>query len=576
MKIKRKLILLFLFILVYPFLFIWQGGDLTDTGFHAIHYQSFFNNLLTYKVDGLPSDSLSFLTNLIGAIWIKIFPNAGILGLMILEAVFVMAITLVTYKSLNNYTNNKSILLLGIFCGVAFSIRHTTLAFSYDISSFFFLLVMSFCILKYFQLYKYIYLFISGMLLFLAFTSRFPNIIFLALFPIILIYQFIHARQNKSFSFLIREFFIQCIVFYSGFIFLFGAFYMILKLNGIWHVYIGYFELIGSDTNPSYSINRLLKGYIKDFLEFSPHIIIVTLIIFPISRLFEYAKKHNNKFYFLVPLSLLFVLAFLIYGGFSIGNSSAYELKYFAPAFCTFPLLLSIIKKDRFSTAVLIFSITGITQVSGTNTGIFLKLSYGLVVLIPLSLIILYEYREFNFKKIKIITKPVYLTGILFILFFSIWSRVGFIYHVDAGLFARIRCTYPIKHKKMRGVYTSQKNAVHINRLTKSIERNLKESNTLFIYGHQPMFYYLTEQIPPIEKFWLTDNAIQADNLITVLEKSILKKEKYPLIVDTKQNIMKSKGQEKLNEFLIKHDYYKIDDDKNFVIWQTDLNFHSR
>ncbi len=43
--------LLFFTIAIYPFLLIWQGGDLTDTGFHAVYSQNFFFNLNEGNVD---------------------------------------------------------------------------------------------------------------------------------------------------------------------------------------------------------------------------------------------------------------------------------------------------------------------------------------------------------------------------------------------------------------------------------------------------------------------------------------------------------------------------------------------
>ncbi len=68
-------LVLFFSIINYPILFIFQDGDLTDSGYQAINYRFFFESLQTEKfID------MIFLTRLIGAIWLKIFPF-GILSL---------------------------------------------------------------------------------------------------------------------------------------------------------------------------------------------------------------------------------------------------------------------------------------------------------------------------------------------------------------------------------------------------------------------------------------------------------------------------------------------------------------
>ena len=75
----------------------------------------------------------------------------------------------------------------------------------------------------------------------------------------------------------------------------------------------------------------------------------------------------------------------------------------------------------------------------------------------------------------------------------------------------------------MKGIYTTKKNAYHIKVLCGAIESNIREDNTLFIYGHQPMFYYLTEHQPTIKKFWLVNSVIQTDSLFFSIKENIKK-----------------------------------------------------
>jgi hypothetical protein len=228
---------------------------------------------------------------------------------------------------------------------------------------------------------------------------------------------------------------------------------------------------------------------------------------------------------------------------------------------------MSLIKKDKFSTLVALFCVVTLTQVAGTNTGLFLKLDKGFMVLIPLSLLILSEKKQIVFENIKIHTKPVLVIGISFILFFSLFARIGWIYHVDSGITCRLRCIYPVEHKKMRGILTTKENAAHIKQLSSAIVKNIDNDKNVFIYGHQPMFYYLTETKPPVKKFWLVNNYVQIDELFHSLEKIIDSTGKYPMIVDTKQNIMGEEGQKRFEQFLKEYGYSCIERTKNFDIW---------
>jgi hypothetical protein len=114
---------------------------------------------------------------------------------------------------------------------------------------------------------------------------------------------------------------------------------------------------------------------------------------------------------------------------------------------------------------------------------------------------------------------------------------------------------------------TTQANAQYIEQLSASISHNMKEKNTLFIYGHQPLFYYLTKNPPPIKTFWLQNNVIQVEDLFISIHASIQTTAKWPMVVNTKENVLGEKGEATLAEFLNTNDYIKIEETPNFEIW---------
>jgi hypothetical protein len=552
--------ILFILILIFPILLLFQGGDLTDEGSNALTYQNFY-----YNLQNNVTFSYSILSDFIGATWLYFFPDLGILGLKFLYLIFYYLIITLIYLILREVTKNKLLLLFGIFCGVLFSERFTHFGFDRDTASWFFLMLTSFFIIKGLNKRKDIYFFFSGLIYIFACFSRFPDIVFIALLPLVLVYN----HNYRVFSF--RQISIPIKRFL---LFIFGTttsliITMILfKYLDIYDVFISNLDFIKKSidiSNPSsHSLFNLLKRYFIEGLIFIPHLILIFSLIIIASLIFKYSNANKRYYIFSLFAILVFCTAFIFYRGFHAGSN----IKYLVSAFCLFPLLFSIREKDKFSTLVVLFSAISLTQLAGSNTGLFLKLNKGFMVLIPIAIFILYERKEVVFMNTKIYTKPVLNIGISIILFLSAYLRVGTIYHVDRGIGSRLRAVYPIEHEKMRGIFTTKMKAKHIKALTNSIKRNLENQNNLFIYGHQPMFYFLTETIPQVENYWLVDNIVQVEELFSSLEESIKLKQKYPMIVDTKQNVMGESGQLKLEEFLKKYNYSCIERKENYNIWK--------
>lgn len=553
--LKNKNYLLIFIIFIYPIFFIWHGGDLTDTGFFAVNYNFAFENYANGK-----TNSLFILTDFIGAIWLKLFPFGGIVGLRILTLLFLYGAMTITYMTLKDLTTNKTILLIGLLTGLAFSTRFTSLIFNYDIASTFFLVLMLYLLCIGIKLNKPLFFAYSGMVLFLAFLTRFPNIVFIVGLPIIML---LNSFLNKGVN--IKNILKNYIFYCGGFLLFFILFYTILNTNETWEVYLNNLSLLSSESknSNSYSLSTIFRQYFNELKQFTPHFLIVIFLVLPTSIV--YVSSSKKSFYFVIYSLLILGIATLYYSGFSYKNN----IKYFMPAFCLIPLIISLLKKDKYLLIILLAITVSLTQVAGSNTGLFLKLSNGALFLIPLSLIMLYDYNEFSIYNIKIKTKPLFIIGGIILLFFSVVIRVGTVYHVDSGLSARLRCNQPIEHPKMKGLLTSKGNASYIKEMSTAISLEIDTNESLFIYGHQPIFYYLANQYPPVNNFWLANNVVNAKELFVQLEESVNLKHVYPLIVDTKEKVLASEGDKELNIFLTKHNYYTVTNNERFIIWKT-------
>ncbi|WP_228851071.1 glycosyltransferase family 39 protein [Aegicerativicinus sediminis] len=554
--------ILYLVIFLYPVLFIFQGGDLTDVGFFAMTYQNFF-----YELQLGNTNSISILSDFIGASWLTLFPNLGIIGLKFLSLIFFYFSVGLIYLILKNLTEKRLLLWLGIFCGIVFATRNSSFEFGRDEASWLFLILTSFVAIKGLTSRRKIFFYYSGILFVLACLSRFPNIGFILLFPFALIYFQVGKWKSFSIKYLWLPF-KQYVLFLLGTITALMVVLLIFKSLNIYHIFLKNLDVIRNSADnasvSSYSMAHLIQSYLRESFVFLPHLLSVVFLILTTSLIYKYSTKKGNYLGLVVFVILLFCSGLFIFLDFSSRNN----IKYLVPAFCAFPLTISIIRRDKFSPIVVIFSLLALTQVVGSNTGLFYKLSKGFMVLLPLSILILSETKKIELKNLCILTKPVLIIGVLYIFFFSIVTRLGSIYHVDTGITSRFRCIYPVEHKKMIGILTTKENASHIKQLSNAIENNISEGENLFIYGHQPMFYYLTKTAPPIKKFWLTNNYIQIDELFNSLEKSINSTKKYPMIVDTKQNIMGNEGQRRFEQFLKEYGYKQIENRRNFDIWK--------
>ncbi|MEQ6122355.1 hypothetical protein [Reichenbachiella sp. MALMAid0571] len=553
-------------IVIYPFAFIWQGGDLTDSGFFAVRYRYFFDFLSMNEIN-----ILTFFTDLIGAVWLKIL--SGVIALNFLYLLFLYACSGMVYLILKDFTPNKNLLLLGVFIGDMFFIRFQYMVFNVDIASLLFLLITVFCLIKGLKSGEKKLLFFAGINSAIACMARLPDLTILVLVLVVIFHNEYLKHKDIGLKRITTRTLNNYFLYVSGF-----AFSCICMAGLLWH--FGMLDAIkddflivslrAKDGGSSHGISRLLKNYFSELLIFVPHFIAIVFFTIAVSQIW----KHSRNLLFSISCSLIaLVLIPIAYTGYSYGN----DIKYFAPAFLLFPvsvILLGQVDRSRqakFSSLILLSLGISLVQVFGTATGLFLKMNYGLMLVIPLMIIVLFEIRNTDLWGLKISWKPPLIMYMVIIFCACLIIRLGWIYHVSSGLISRVRAVYSIDNDLMWGVHTTKDRAQYINEITHSIENHKGGDNTLFIYGTPLMLYYLSNMRPFTKHIWITQNVIKPRVLFEDMSSRLIQSKQWPLIIDTKENAMGSEGKEYLDTFLADNHYTCVENNKDYSIFKRDV-----
>ena len=559
--------LLFFAIAIYPFLLIWQGGDLTDTGFHAIYNQNFFSDLNEGNVK-----SMTILAYFIGNLWMKLFPELGVWGLRLLSALFFLGSVLLAFLTLKELRPRR-VVLAGLLCAQVFALRFTSMGFGYDFVSLFFLTLTACCLWHGIRNASYKWLFAAGLASGLASLARLPDILILGLVPVVFLYSQWACQEKLFVKEVVWKSLKQYAIFLLGFATLFCLFGLLLRSTGAWEVYFQNLfavndTLSGEDSGTSHSFLRLIKGYLKDIQHFLPYLFSVCSAAIAFSAVLQATKKK-------MVLHLLTILcagvAFITFNGsFSYSNT----FKYFVPALCILPSVIAFVPHEsdtkQYGGLILIAWMIGLVAVAGTNTGLFLKLAYGMLLLVPLLGVLMWNRNVENIWNLHIAWRPLLVTSAVIIILIGGMLRFGWIYHVDSGLLSRLRAVYPVEHRLMRNIYTTAGNAKHIEEVTRAVQHHIRPDNSLFIYGHEPLFYYLSQQKPALYNYWMANQVATAENLFHRLKKSISQTSKYPMMVVTDKEILGEEGSDLLDRFLQKYHYRCVEDSESFQIWNTE------
>src|SRR5205809_1811625 len=96
--------------ILIPICFMWQGLDLTDTGYVLANMQQFFRG---YPIDlSDPGVSSCWLTYFIGAIWYKLTAGCGLIGFRVLYLLITFTILGLAWLPLQALRGSRALMAL--------------------------------------------------------------------------------------------------------------------------------------------------------------------------------------------------------------------------------------------------------------------------------------------------------------------------------------------------------------------------------------------------------------------------------------------------------------------------------
>src|SRR5260221_1682956 len=254
------------FIFLFPFGFMWQGLELTDTGYTLANMQQFFHSYPTDLND--PGIGSCWLTYVIGGIWYHLTGGCGLIGFRVLYLVILFCVVGLVWLLLRDMGGgNKT--WLAIFAGVAMVVARSAYLPSYnEFTALFFVLSAS---ALYYGLVsdRQFLVFLAGTIGGASIFIRLPNLGFGGIVVAILFF-----RADESFNGVrscraaVQLAFQQGVVFTFGYLSGLGTILALMSAVGQVSAYVQMLRQMSTmlgDPTQHHAGGRLLRGLLHDY-----------------------------------------------------------------------------------------------------------------------------------------------------------------------------------------------------------------------------------------------------------------------------------------------------------------------
>ena len=486
-----------LLVVLYQLVFMFQGLDFLDEGFTATFYQQFFNDPASVQYN-----FMYWLSGLIGAAFVYLFPDTGLLGLRVLAILFTTASILIVYNLLKDYLNKGYLrigLLLALMCAC-----HNPKLFHYNFLSVLFYTSTASLLFTGLKKNRLWMLIVAGAFVGLDAFSRLPSIVNLGLIVAIVFYGILSKSRIKTMV-------AQSAGFLAGFCLAVAAMFLLIKAMGHLDIFIGAFKLVTQmgqgEGESAYGIMLLIRNFLNsynDALFFTLYILALIIIAAFVPRWLQ--EKWNCPRWvasFVKYFSLLLACLIMLKG------LEILMRWYVGLTIITFVLIMMSKTSKEIKTLMLIGTYITATYPLGSSAGIFTAGIHIFWISLPIAMDYLLGMKSFDFRftlttnhntvlnNDAIVKEPqfrIFKAGLLVI------TIIGCLYHQwfyplhDES--SRLGMFYSVDNKYVKGVLTSKERVNATNELLAASDKFVKPGDYVLAFHSLPIYHYMTNTRP--------------------------------------------------------------------------------
>jgi hypothetical protein len=504
---------LFFCTFLFHLIFIFQGLDLTDFGYHCTNQIS----SVTFPINFESIQPLFFLTDFIGGIWLSIPGSPNVVWAKLGGILLISVIAALVYSILCNYFTRDLVFPVVLISSMYITMHTLFNVISYYIFPAFLITVEIFLINMLFKnqndpLKTKILAFLIGFITIPIILSRIPlflNIIipFFIVAYLLVIKEKIQKHYSPFFSiglgFAVSTFLFASFYLYMGI--LFRASESILSVFND--------SLLGTSTiSQGHTINSLFSSYFLAYQNVFSDMVYVILFLGIFYLLVRLSQKNCLKPYgnLLIYFFSLISVLILFYLTISTKNVDSLSLQILNDTIGII-ILMSIYfiwsshKKNKKITILLIIGlITLLITPLGSNTGL-MNSAMGMWLILPLCILCCYQWVNEVYKGDK---KPLYTT-IIFVLIsmmlIAVFFHTTFIYRDNPN---RFNLNMAFSYPALKGIYSTSDRVTLLEEALVQIKNNSKPGDEILAVNSIPILYYLTQTRPALGNPWDVQNPL--------------------------------------------------------------------
>ncbi len=491
---------IFIVAFIFHLLFIFQGMDVTDTGYHLTNQVSAFS----FPVEFSPFNSFMLLTDLVGGFWLFLIGEPNLLWARLGGVLIIALNAAIIFSILSAHFERKRAFLVVFISMLILTMRPGLYIIDYFIFPAL-LINIEFWILNKILMERGkndFHNFLLGFMVVPIILSRIPLITIILIPAIIFIYSLI-----KQVDFL--KYKKGAITSFLGFLSAIAIFGIIYWTTGILNSYFdNIYSMIVASTSgntgyvdQTHTMSFLLRSYLFDYRNIALGTIVLCILFYTLSLL---KRRIGSIYVWIVTLSLTFgIILFMIYRNIYIDFLAYCFLEVMIGIIILIASIIVIAENDDRRNKIikfLLFSgvIVMIITPLGSNGGA-IKSFYGMWLILPLAILCGYQLRTSTKNKTIGSIFSLMNCALLSLLILALFFHGTNIYRDDIN---RINLGTEFSSSSLKGIYSTPERVRAVDDLIIKIREFSNKSDRLLMFNSIPMFFYLTETRPALGNPW--------------------------------------------------------------------------